>query len=44
MSALQIAWFVLIGVLVAGYMILDGYDLGIGFGICLLDHRVSARR
>lgn len=31
MSALQIAWFVLIGVLVAGYMILDGYDLGIGF-------------
>lgn len=31
MSALQIAWFVLIGVLLAGYVILDGYDLGVGF-------------
>ena len=31
MSGLQIAWFVLIGVLLAGYVILDGYDLGIGF-------------
>ncbi len=31
MSVLQISWFVLIGVLVAGYIILDGYDLGVGF-------------
>lgn len=31
MSILQIAWFVLIGVLLAGYVILDGYDLGVGF-------------
>lgn len=31
MSALQIAWFVLVGVLLAGYVILDGYDLGVGF-------------
>lgn len=31
MSELQIAWFVLIGVLITGYVILDGYDLGVGF-------------
>lgn len=31
MSALQITWFALIAVLLAGYVILDGYDLGIGF-------------
>jgi cytochrome bd ubiquinol oxidase subunit II len=30
MSALQITWFGLVGVLLAGYMILDGYDLGVG--------------
>ncbi len=27
---LQIVWFILIGVLLAGYSILDGFDLGIG--------------
>ena len=27
---LQITWFVLIGLLFAGYAILDGFDLGIG--------------
>ncbi|MGV8056446.1 MAG: cytochrome d ubiquinol oxidase subunit II, partial [Smithellaceae bacterium] len=26
----QILWFVLIGVLFAGYSLLDGFDLGIG--------------
>ena len=31
MSALQIIWFVLIGVLLIGYAILDGFDLGVGF-------------
>lgn len=31
MSALQVAWFALIGILLAGYVILDGYDLGVGF-------------
>lgn len=31
MSALQVIWFVLIGVLLAGYAILDGFDLGVGF-------------
>jgi cytochrome d ubiquinol oxidase subunit II len=29
-TALQITWFVLIGVLMAGYAILDGFDLGVG--------------
>jgi cytochrome bd ubiquinol oxidase subunit II len=31
MSTLQIIWFFLIGVLLLGYTILDGYDLGAGF-------------
>ncbi len=30
MSGLQIAWFFLIGVLLTGYAILDGFDLGVG--------------
>ncbi len=30
MSALQITWFFLIGVLLTGYAILDGFDLGVG--------------
>ncbi len=29
-SALQITWYFLFGVLVAGYAILDGFDLGVG--------------
>ena len=29
-SALQIAWFVLFFVLIAGYAVLDGFDLGVG--------------
>lgn len=31
MEALQIVWFLLIGILVIGYAILDGFDLGVGF-------------
>ncbi|VGO21150.1 cytochrome d ubiquinol oxidase subunit II [Pontiella sulfatireligans] len=31
MEALQIIWFLLIGVLLIGYAILDGFDLGVGF-------------
>jgi cytochrome bd ubiquinol oxidase subunit II len=31
MSTLQIIWFLIIGVLFAGYAILDGFDLGVGF-------------
>lgn len=30
MSALQTAWFVLFTVLIAGYAVLDGFDLGVG--------------
>jgi len=30
MSALQVTWFFLIGVLLVGYAILDGFDLGVG--------------
>ena len=30
MLDLQIAWFLLVGVLIAGYAILDGFDLGVG--------------
>lgn len=43
MSTLQISWFVLIGALLAGYMILDGYDLGVGFWH-LLARSSNARR
>jgi len=31
MSTLQVIWFCLIGFLLAGYAILDGFDLGVGF-------------
>ena len=31
MSALQVIWFFLLGVLFIGYAILDGFDLGVGF-------------
>jgi len=31
MSTLQVIWFLLIGVLLTGYAILDGFDLGVGF-------------
>ncbi len=31
MEALQIIWFLLIGILLIGYAILDGFDLGVGF-------------
>jgi cytochrome d ubiquinol oxidase subunit II len=31
MSALQVIWFLLVGVLFTGYAILDGFDLGVGF-------------
>ena len=30
MEALQITWFLLIGILIIGYAILDGFDLGVG--------------
>src|ERR1700754_3446092 len=29
-TTLQITWFLLIGVLMTGYAILDGFDLGVG--------------
>ena len=31
MTALQVIWFFLIGILLTGYAILDGFDLGVGF-------------
>ena len=31
MTALQVIWFLLVGVLFIGYAILDGFDLGVGF-------------
>jgi cytochrome d ubiquinol oxidase subunit II len=29
-NALQLTWFLLVGLLMAGYAILDGFDLGVG--------------
>ncbi|MFH1132585.1 MAG: cytochrome d ubiquinol oxidase subunit II [Pseudomonadota bacterium] len=31
MAVLQVTWFVLIGLLLTGYAVLDGFDLGVGF-------------
>ncbi|MEW6203189.1 MAG: cytochrome d ubiquinol oxidase subunit II [bacterium] len=31
MSGLQVAWFIMVGFFIAGYAILDGFDLGVGF-------------
>jgi len=31
MSTLQVIWYMLIGVLLTGYAVLDGFDLGVGF-------------
>lgn len=31
MTTLQVVWFLLVGVLLTGYAILDGFDLGVGF-------------
>ncbi|HOP64708.1 MAG TPA: cytochrome d ubiquinol oxidase subunit II [Spirochaetota bacterium] len=36
LTVLQIIWFVLIGILFAGYAVLDGFDLGIGSLLPLL--------
>lgn len=43
MSALQVTWFILIGVLLTGYAVLDGYDLGLGFWH-LVTKKESVRR
>jgi len=42
-SALQVIWFVLFGVLVAGYAVLDGFDLGVG-ALSLLRRDADDRR
>ncbi len=31
MVALQVTWFLLVGILIIGYAVLDGFDLGVGF-------------
>jgi cytochrome d ubiquinol oxidase subunit II len=31
MLALQVIWFLLVGILIIGYAVLDGFDLGVGF-------------
>ncbi|MBN2160100.1 MAG: cytochrome d ubiquinol oxidase subunit II [Spirochaetes bacterium] len=36
LQALQIIWFLLIGILLAGYTVLDGFDLGVGSLLPLL--------
>ncbi len=41
-SALQLAWFLLLGALLAGYAILDGFDLGVG--VLSLTGRSEAER
>lgn len=38
MSALQIIWFILIGVLFCGFFFLDGFDYGVGMAVETLAH------
>lgn len=38
MSALQLLWFILIGILFCGFFFLDGFDLGTGMAIQTLAH------
>ena len=39
MTALGILWFVLIAVLICGYFVLDGFDLGAGAALSVLGPR-----
>jgi cytochrome d ubiquinol oxidase subunit II len=42
-TALQTTWFFLVGLLIAGYAILDGFDLGVGI-LSLFNRRGAERR
>ncbi|KFN89446.1 cytochrome d ubiquinol oxidase subunit II [Tetragenococcus muriaticus PMC-11-5] len=33
MSSLQLFWFILIGVLFAGFFFLEGFDFGVGMSV-----------
>jgi cytochrome bd ubiquinol oxidase subunit II len=43
-TALQVLWFVLIGVLWAGYFVLEGFDFGVGMLLRLLGRDRNERR
>src|SRR4030042_997953 len=43
-SALQTLWFFLVGFLLAGYTLLDGYDLGVGCLLPFLAEREEEKR
>lgn len=43
MSTLQILWFVLIGVLFAGFFFLEGYDFGVGMAVKTLAKNADER-
>src|SRR5664280_1662652 len=43
-TALQVLWFVLIGVLWAGYFVLEGFDFGVGMLLRVLGRDRAERR
>ncbi len=43
-TTLQVVWFVLIGVLWAGYFVLEGFDFGVGMLLRVLGHDRADRR
>ncbi len=43
METLQVTWFILVGVLIIGYAILDGFDLGVGV-LYLFNRKEEDRR
>ncbi|MGM0240338.1 cytochrome d ubiquinol oxidase subunit II [Enterococcus sp. AZ103] len=43
MSSLQLLWFVLIGVLFAGFFFLEGFDFGVGMSVQTLTHNEAEK-
>jgi cytochrome d ubiquinol oxidase subunit II len=43
-TALQVLWFVLIGILWAGYFVLEGFDFGVGMLLRVVGHDRAERR
>ena len=43
MSALQLLWFILIGVLFSGFFFLDGFDYGVGMAVQTLGRDENER-
>lgn len=43
MSSLQLFWFILIGVLFAGFFFLEGFDFGVGMSVKTLAKMIKKK-